>query len=90
VVGAVGVGFVAWPFLSTWNPSARAKAAGAPVEGQKLDFANHPYLCKGLFKSILTTTFSICVSDFTCFIAKIAKWVKSGFLMIVPIYAKVS
>ncbi|CAC9635437.1 ubiquinol-cytochrome c reductase iron-sulfur subunit [bacterium endosymbiont of Bathymodiolus sp. 5 South] len=32
VVGAVGVGFVAWPFLSTWNPSARAKAAGAPVE----------------------------------------------------------
>ena len=32
VVGAVGVGFVAWPFLSTWNPSARAKAAGAPVD----------------------------------------------------------
>lgn len=32
VVGAVGIGFVAWPFLSTWNPSARAKAAGAPVE----------------------------------------------------------
>lgn len=32
VVGAVGVGFVAWPFLSTWSPSARAKAAGAPVD----------------------------------------------------------
>ena len=32
VVGAVGVGFVAWPFLSTWNPSAAAKAAGAPVD----------------------------------------------------------
>ncbi|HIM58014.1 MAG TPA: ubiquinol-cytochrome c reductase iron-sulfur subunit [Gammaproteobacteria bacterium] len=32
VVGAVGVGFVAWPFLSTWLPSARAKAAGAPVD----------------------------------------------------------
>ncbi len=32
VVGAVGVGFVAWPFLSTWKPSARAKAAGAPVD----------------------------------------------------------
>jgi ubiquinol-cytochrome c reductase iron-sulfur subunit len=31
-VGAVGVGFVAWPFLSTWNPSARAQSAGAPVE----------------------------------------------------------
>jgi hypothetical protein len=36
VVGAVGVGFVAWPFLSTWNPSARAKAAGAPVEKPSL------------------------------------------------------
>jgi len=32
VVGAVGVGFVAWPFLSSWMPSARAKAAGAPVD----------------------------------------------------------
>jgi ubiquinol-cytochrome c reductase iron-sulfur subunit len=32
VVGAVGVGVVAWPFLSTWSPSARAKAAGAPVD----------------------------------------------------------
>lgn len=32
VVGAVGVGFVAIPFLSTWNPSAKAKAAGAPVD----------------------------------------------------------
>ena len=27
VVGAVGVGFVAWPFLSTWKPSAKTKAA---------------------------------------------------------------
>ena len=32
VVGAVGVGFAAWPFLSTWKPSAKAKAAGAPVD----------------------------------------------------------
>ena len=32
VVGAVGVGFVSWPFLSTWNPSARAKAAGVPID----------------------------------------------------------
>ena len=32
VVGAVGVGFVAWPFVSSWMPSARAKAAGAPVD----------------------------------------------------------
>ena len=32
VVGAVGVGFVAWPFLSTWKPSAKTNAAGAPVD----------------------------------------------------------
>lgn len=32
VVGAVGVGFVAVPFFASWNPSARAKSAGAPVE----------------------------------------------------------
>ncbi len=32
VVGAVGAGFVAVPFLSYWNPSAKARAAGAPVE----------------------------------------------------------
>lgn len=32
VVGAVGVGFVAVPFLSSWMPSERAKNAGAPIE----------------------------------------------------------
>jgi ubiquinol-cytochrome c reductase iron-sulfur subunit len=32
VVGAVGVGFAAVPFLANWNPSERAKAAGAPEE----------------------------------------------------------
>ncbi|OQX10282.1 MAG: ubiquinol-cytochrome c reductase iron-sulfur subunit [Thiothrix lacustris] len=32
VVGAAGVAAVAAPFLSSWNPSARALAAGAPVE----------------------------------------------------------
>lgn len=32
VVGAVGVGFVAWPFVSSWMPSAKAKAAGAPID----------------------------------------------------------
>ncbi len=32
VVGAVGAGFVVVPFLASWNPSAKAKAAGAPVE----------------------------------------------------------
>lgn len=31
-VGAVGVGFVAVPFIQSWMPSAKAKAVGAPVE----------------------------------------------------------
>src|SRR5690606_13646274 len=30
-VSAVGAGFVAVPFVKSWNPSAKAKAAGAPV-----------------------------------------------------------
>jgi ubiquinol-cytochrome c reductase iron-sulfur subunit len=30
--GAIGVAFVAVPFLASWKPSARAKALGAPVE----------------------------------------------------------
>jgi ubiquinol-cytochrome c reductase iron-sulfur subunit len=44
VVGAVGVGVAAVPFIKSWNPSARAKLAGAPItadisalgEGQRL------------------------------------------------------
>lgn len=31
-VGAVGAAYVAVPFLASWQPSAKAKAAGAPVE----------------------------------------------------------
>lgn len=31
-VGAVGAAGAAIPFIASWNPSARAKAAGAPVE----------------------------------------------------------
>ena len=31
VVGAVGAGFVAVPFIKSWSPSARAKLSGAPV-----------------------------------------------------------
>ena len=30
--GAIGAAFAAVPFLSSWQPSARAKALGAPVE----------------------------------------------------------
>jgi ubiquinol-cytochrome c reductase iron-sulfur subunit len=30
--GAVGVAFVAVPFIASWSPSERARAAGAPVE----------------------------------------------------------
>ncbi|MEN8175910.1 MAG: ubiquinol-cytochrome c reductase iron-sulfur subunit [Pseudomonadota bacterium] len=33
VVGAVGAGFALVPFVGSMNPSARAKALGAPVEG---------------------------------------------------------
>ena len=44
VVGAVGAGVAAVPFIKSWNPSARAKLAGAPItaditglaEGQRL------------------------------------------------------
>lgn len=44
VVGAIGVGAAAVPFIKSWNPSARALTAGAPVdvdisgmqEGQRL------------------------------------------------------
>ncbi|OOY88278.1 ubiquinol-cytochrome c reductase iron-sulfur subunit, partial [Solemya velum gill symbiont] len=32
VIGAVGAVGVAVPFLKSWNPSTRAKAAGVPVE----------------------------------------------------------
>ena len=32
VVGAIGAGFVAVPFVASWMPSERAKTAGAPVE----------------------------------------------------------
>ena len=32
VVGAAGTVAVAVPFIKSWNPSARAKSAGAPVE----------------------------------------------------------
>jgi ubiquinol-cytochrome c reductase iron-sulfur subunit len=32
VVGAVGAGFAAVPFIASMNPSAKARAAGAPVE----------------------------------------------------------
>jgi ubiquinol-cytochrome c reductase iron-sulfur subunit len=30
--GAIGVAFAAVPFIESWNPSERARAAGAPVE----------------------------------------------------------
>ena len=40
VVGGVGAAFTAVPFLAYWKPSARAQAAGAPVEADvsKLEF----------------------------------------------------
>lgn len=32
VMGAAGAAFVAVPFVKSWNPSAKARALGAPVE----------------------------------------------------------
>jgi ubiquinol-cytochrome c reductase iron-sulfur subunit len=32
VVGGVGLAYAAFPFLASWQPSARAMAAGGPVE----------------------------------------------------------
>lgn len=32
VVGLIGAGFTAWPFVASWKPSASARIVGAPVE----------------------------------------------------------
>ena len=39
VVGAVGVGFAAVPFIQSWQPSAKARSLGSPtqVEVDKLE-----------------------------------------------------
>ena len=64
VVGAVGAGFAAVPFIKSWNPSARAKLAGAPVtaditgleEGQRviLEWRGQPIWIVKRSKAILT------------------------------------
>lgn len=65
VVGAVGAGFVAVPFIKSWNPSSRAKLAGAPVtadisalgEGQRLimEWRGQPIWIVKRSKAILET-----------------------------------
>ena len=42
VVGAVGVGFAAVPFVTSFKPSARAQGAGAPVEVDISKIDNEP------------------------------------------------
>ncbi len=32
VVGAVGAGFAAVPFIQSWQPSAKARSMGSPVQ----------------------------------------------------------
>lgn len=32
VIGGIGLGFLAYPFLKSWAPSAKTRALGAPVE----------------------------------------------------------
>ena len=44
VVGAVGVGFAAVPFLASWKPSARAQVAGAPVDVNIAKLENEPQM----------------------------------------------
>lgn len=39
-VGAVGAVFAAVPFIKSWNPSEKAKSAGAPVETDYSKLAN--------------------------------------------------
>lgn len=66
VVGAVGAGFAAVPFIKSWNPSERAKQAGAPVtvdigaleEGQQLSgiaWRGQPIFIARRTKSMLAT-----------------------------------
>jgi len=65
VVGAVGAGFVAVPFIKSWNPSERAKLAGAPVsadiselgEGQRLvlEWRGQPIWIVKRSKTVLET-----------------------------------
>ena len=64
VVGAVGAGFVAVPFIKSWSPSTRAKLAGAPVvadisalqEGQRmiLEWRGQPIWIVKRSQAILT------------------------------------
>ena len=42
VVGAVGVGFAAVPFVTSFKPSARAQTAGAPVDVDISKIDNEP------------------------------------------------
>ena len=42
VVGAIGVGAAAVPFITSWKPSARAQNAGAPVEVDISKIENEP------------------------------------------------
>ncbi|MFN7136176.1 MAG: ubiquinol-cytochrome c reductase iron-sulfur subunit [Thermomonas sp.] len=65
VVGAVGAGFAAVPFIKSWSPSARARFAGAPVsqdisalqEGQQLvlNWRGQPIYIAKRSKAMLAT-----------------------------------
>ena len=69
VVGAVGAGFAAVPFIKSWSPSARARFAGAPVsqdigaleEGQQLviNWRGQPIFIARRSKAMLDTMKSL-------------------------------
>ena len=69
VVGAVGAGFAAVPFIKSWSPSARARFAGAPVsqdiaalaEGQQMviNWRGQPIFIAKRSKAMLDTMKSL-------------------------------
>jgi ubiquinol-cytochrome c reductase iron-sulfur subunit len=69
VVGAVGAGFAAVPFIKSWSPSARARFAGAPVsqdigalvEGQQMviNWRGQPIFIARRSKAMLDTMKSL-------------------------------
>jgi uncharacterized membrane protein YebE (DUF533 family) len=89
VVGAVGVGFVAWPVLLNWKTSSTVLSRLKIQTG----FLRQSTRTNCPSSSLLISTSIGAPAAFALadgFHVDKNKWVKSGFLMIVPIYAKVS
>lgn len=61
VVGGLGAVAVAVPFIKSWNPSAKAKAAGAPVEVEisKLEEGRW-FVLNGVVSCLGSSSFTSC------------------------------